>query len=148
MEAAELSTWFKASCHSPEPLELPEPLYRALMQAIALRQLDPEWRGLGHRRPSGSRRVEGFAPHELVELVARFGRLQRRRTGQDRWRRLSVLFRGELGPVNAVDAGARVIVVNDARTEMDELAHLLLRGNASEILPRIVGELPATIRLQ
>ncbi len=42
VEAAELSTWFKASCHSPEPLELPEPLYRALMQAIALRQLDPE----------------------------------------------------------------------------------------------------------
>lgn len=42
VEAAELSTWFKASCRSPEPLELPEPLYRALMQAIALRQLDPE----------------------------------------------------------------------------------------------------------
>ena len=41
-QQAELSTWFKASCHSPEPLELPEPLYRALMQAIALRQLDPE----------------------------------------------------------------------------------------------------------
>ena len=48
----------------------------------------------------------------------------------------------------ARDAGARIIIVNDARTEMDELAHLLLRGNASEILPRIVGELPATIRPQ
>lgn len=46
----------------------------------------------------------------------------------------------------AREAGARVIIVNDARTEMDGLAHLLLRGNASEILPRIVGELPATVR--
>jgi len=41
-QETELVIWFKASCHSPEPLELPEPLYRALMQAIALRQLDPE----------------------------------------------------------------------------------------------------------
>ena len=40
--AEELEHWFQASCSSPEPLELPEPLYRALMQAIALRQLDPE----------------------------------------------------------------------------------------------------------
>lgn len=42
----------------------------------------------------------------------------------------------------ARDAGARVIIVNAAPTEMDELAHLRLRGNASEILPRIVGALP------
>lgn len=40
--AEELEHWFQASCRNPEPLELPEPLYRALMQAIALRQLDPE----------------------------------------------------------------------------------------------------------
>lgn len=44
----------------------------------------------------------------------------------------------------ARDAGARIIIVNDAPTEMDDQAHLLLRGNASEILPRIVGDLPAT----
>lgn len=44
----------------------------------------------------------------------------------------------------ARDAGARIIIVNGAPTEMDELAHLVLRGNTSEILPHIVGELPAT----
>ena len=41
-EAAELSTWFKASCSSPEPLELPEPLYLMLVHATYLAQIDPE----------------------------------------------------------------------------------------------------------
>lgn len=39
--AEELVIWFKASCHSPEPLELPDDLYRALTQAVYLAQLDP-----------------------------------------------------------------------------------------------------------
>lgn len=43
----------------------------------------------------------------------------------------------------AREAGAHIIIVNGAPTEMDEVAHLVLRGNTSEILPRIVGELPA-----
>ena len=40
----------------------------------------------------------------------------------------------------AKDAGARVVIVNAAATEMDELADAVLRGPISEILPRIVGE--------
>ena len=41
-QQAELSIWFKASSSSPHPLELPEALYLALMQAACLAQLDPE----------------------------------------------------------------------------------------------------------
>lgn len=40
--AEELEHWFQASCQSPEPLELPDDLYRALVQATCLSQLDPE----------------------------------------------------------------------------------------------------------
>ena len=39
--AEELEHWFQASCSSPEPLELPDDLYRALTQAVYLAQLDP-----------------------------------------------------------------------------------------------------------
>ncbi len=35
--------------------------------------------------------------------------------------------------------GARIVIVNGERTEMDDLAHAVLRGSISEILPRIVG---------
>lgn len=42
----------------------------------------------------------------------------------------------------ARDASARVVIVNGAPTEMDEMADVVLRGNISEILPRIVGPLP------
>ncbi len=36
-------------------------------------------------------------------------------------------------------AGARIVIVNGSPTEMDSLAHALLRGSISEVLPRIVG---------
>jgi len=39
----------------------------------------------------------------------------------------------------AREAGARVVIVNGEPTEMDELAHAVLRGPISELLPRIVG---------
>ena len=40
-QETELVIWFEASCQSPEPLELPDDLYRALTQAVYLAQLDP-----------------------------------------------------------------------------------------------------------
>ena len=39
----------------------------------------------------------------------------------------------------ARDAGARVVIVNAEPTEMDEMAHAVLRGSISTILPEIVG---------
>jgi len=38
----------------------------------------------------------------------------------------------------ARDAGARVVIVNGGPTEMDFLAHAVLRGSISEILPQLV----------
>ncbi len=38
----------------------------------------------------------------------------------------------------AKNAGARIVIVNGAATEMDELADEVLRGSISEILPRLV----------
>ncbi len=35
--------------------------------------------------------------------------------------------------------GARIVIVNGDPTEMDDLAHAVLRGSISDILPRIVG---------
>lgn len=39
----------------------------------------------------------------------------------------------------ARDAGARVVILNAEPTEMDEMAHAVLRGSISELLPQIVG---------
>jgi len=39
----------------------------------------------------------------------------------------------------ARDAGARVVIVNADPTEMDDLAHAVLRGSISALLPQIVG---------
>ena len=39
----------------------------------------------------------------------------------------------------ARDAGAKVVIVNAEPTEMDEMAHAVLRGSISTILPQIVG---------
>src|ERR1043166_2748262 len=39
----------------------------------------------------------------------------------------------------AKEAGARVGILNAEPTEMDALAHVVLRGSISEILPRLVG---------
>lgn len=41
-QTQELAAWFRASCNSPQPLDLPDPLYQALMQALALDNLDVE----------------------------------------------------------------------------------------------------------
>ncbi len=38
----------------------------------------------------------------------------------------------------AKSAGARIVIVNGAETEMDDLADALVRGSISEILPRLV----------
>ncbi len=38
----------------------------------------------------------------------------------------------------ARQAGARIVIVNGEPTEMDELAHAVLRGSISEVLPRIL----------
>jgi NAD-dependent deacetylase len=40
----------------------------------------------------------------------------------------------------AREAGARVVIVNAEPTEMDELAHAMLRGSISALLPRLVEE--------
>ncbi len=37
-------------------------------------------------------------------------------------------------------AGARIVIVNAEATEMDEMAHALLRGSISEILPELVAD--------
>jgi NAD-dependent deacetylase len=39
----------------------------------------------------------------------------------------------------ARDAGARVVIINAEPTEMDEMAHAVLRGPIGELLPQIVG---------
>jgi NAD-dependent deacetylase len=39
----------------------------------------------------------------------------------------------------ARDAGARVVIINAEPTEMDEMAHGLLRGSISALLPEVVG---------
>lgn len=37
-------------------------------------------------------------------------------------------------------SGARIVIVNAERTEMDDLADVVVRGSISEVLPRIIGE--------
>jgi NAD-dependent deacetylase len=39
----------------------------------------------------------------------------------------------------AYQAGARIVIVNGDATELDDLAHAVVRGSISELLPRIVG---------
>ena len=39
----------------------------------------------------------------------------------------------------AANAGARIVILNAEPTEMDDLAHAILRGSISELLPRIVA---------
>ncbi len=39
----------------------------------------------------------------------------------------------------AKEAGARVVIVNAAPTEMDSLADAVLRGQISDLLPRLIG---------
>jgi NAD-dependent deacetylase len=39
----------------------------------------------------------------------------------------------------ARSAGARVVIVNAEATEMDDLAHAVLRGSISDLLPRLVA---------
>ncbi len=39
----------------------------------------------------------------------------------------------------AKQAGARIVIVNAERTEMDDLADVVIRGSISEVLPQIIG---------
>ncbi len=40
-------------------------------------------------------------------------------------------------------AGAAVVIVNGSATEMDDVADVLVRGSISDVLPAIVGDVPA-----
>ncbi len=40
----------------------------------------------------------------------------------------------------AKEAGARVVIVNAEPTELDSLADVVLRGQISDLLPRLVDE--------
>jgi NAD-dependent deacetylase len=42
----------------------------------------------------------------------------------------------------AVASGARVVILNDQPTEMDDLADLVLRGSIADLLPPLVTDLP------
>jgi NAD-dependent deacetylase len=42
-------------------------------------------------------------------------------------------------------AGARLVILNAERTEMDELADAVLRGSISEVLPRLLADLPGLV---
>jgi NAD-dependent deacetylase len=55
--------------------------------------------------------------------------------------KLSVYPVADMVPVARM-SGARVAIVNDSETAMDHLADALLRGQISDILPRIVGADP------
>ena len=43
-------------------------------------------------------------------------------------------------PAAAAQAGAKLIILNGTETPLDDLAHVLLRGKAGEIAPRVVEE--------
>jgi NAD-dependent deacetylase len=45
----------------------------------------------------------------------------------------------------AKSAGARLVILNAERTEMDELADAVLRGSISEVLPRLLADLPGLV---
>jgi NAD-dependent deacetylase len=51
---------------------------------------------------------------------------------------LAVYPAAALVPI-AKNAGARVVIINAERTEMDDIADAVLRGSISEILPALVG---------
>ena len=42
----------------------------------------------------------------------------------------------------AVAAGAKVVILNDSPTAMDDLADVVLRGSISDVLPALVEGLP------
>jgi NAD-dependent deacetylase len=42
----------------------------------------------------------------------------------------------------AAQAGAKVVIINDAPTELDRLAHAVIRASISEVLPRLVTSDP------
>jgi NAD-dependent deacetylase len=44
-------------------------------------------------------------------------------------------------PVSAVRAGVRLVIVNDEATPLDDLATLVVRGRAGEVLPGAVDSL-------
>ena len=42
--------------------------------------------------------------------------------------------------------GARVLIVNPAPSEIDDQAHLVLRGTAAQVLPALLDEADARVR--
>ena len=86
--------------------------------------------GLGAREASGLA-TEGSAserhgPHGAdVDLLVAVGT------------NLSVFPIANVVPI-AVRAGAPVVIVNGATTDMDELATVVVRGSISDVLPRVV----------
>lgn len=42
-------------------------------------------------------------------------------------------------PLDALRAGARLVIVNAERTPLDQLAHAVLRGRIGELLPRLIA---------
>jgi NAD-dependent deacetylase len=49
-----------------------------------------------------------------------------------------VVYPAAAVPARAVDAGAHLAIVNATETPLDELATLVVRGRAAEMLPPIV----------
>ncbi|MFK7897484.1 MAG: NAD-dependent deacetylase [Myxococcota bacterium] len=58
---------------------------------------------------------------------------------------LAVYPIANMAPI-AHEAGARIVILNGESTEMDSIASALLRGSISEVLPRLVADLPNLAR--
>ena len=112
------------------------PMERAL-ERVRAGEEDPACRSCGGILKSAT---ISFGQSLVQEDLARAGEAARRSDLM-----LAVGTKLSVWPIAGVvpaarDAGARVIILNAEPTEMDELAHIVVRGSISEVLPRIVGE--------
>ena len=111
------------------------PMERAL-ERVRAGEEDPACRSCGGILKSAT---ISFGQSLVQEDLARAGEAARRSDLM-----LAVGTKLSVWPIAGVvpaarDAGARVVIVNAEPTEMDELAHAVLRGPISALLPRIVG---------
>ena len=111
------------------------PMERAL-ERVRAGEEDPACRSCGGILKSAT---ISFGQSLVQEDLARAGEAARRSDLM-----LAVGTKLSVWPIAGVvpaarDAGARVVIVNAEPTEMDELAHAVLRGSISGLLPRIVG---------
>jgi NAD-dependent deacetylase len=111
------------------------PMERALERVIAGEE-DPACRSCGGILKSAT---ISFGQALVQADLARAGQAARRSDLM-----LTVGTKLAVWPIAGVvptarDAGARVVIVNAQPTDMDELAHAVLRGSISEILPQIIG---------